>query len=67
MAPRKSAKPTKKLTVSAAAAAILYAILAGFTDADKELEQAINVVVPLVLAYFVKNDDTPGGVPVATR
>jgi hypothetical protein len=32
---------------------------------DEELEQIINLVVPLIVAYFVPNTPTPGGVPDA--
>jgi hypothetical protein len=59
----KSKKPTKKLTVASAVAVVLYAVFSLLVHADKEVENAINVGVPLVFAYFTRNDPTPGGVP----
>jgi hypothetical protein len=56
--------PTKKLTAASVTAVILF-VVSLFTDVDQNLEQALNVLVPIVLAYFVKNDPTPGGVPDA--
>lgn len=61
----KSKKPTKKLTVGAAVAVLLYALFSLVVGADKEVENAINVAVPFIFAYFTQNDPTPGGVPAA--
>lgn len=58
-----SKKPTKKITAASIVAAVLYVVFAKFVSEDKEVEQAINAFVPLVIAYFVKNDPTPGGYP----
>lgn len=62
----KSAAPTRKLSYAAITGLVIF-IVSQFTSVDKELEQAINIGVPLVLAYFVSNNDTPGGVPVKTK
>jgi hypothetical protein len=56
--------PTAKL-VSAAVTMVLLYVLRQFVDVDPELEDIINLVVPLAVAYFVPNSDTPGGVPDA--
>jgi hypothetical protein len=56
--------PTAKL-VSAAVTMLLLYVLRQFVDVDPELEDIINLVVPLAVAYFVPNSDTPGGVPDA--
>jgi hypothetical protein len=56
--------PTAKL-VSAAVTMVLLYVLRQFVDVDRELEDIINLVVPLIVAYFVPNADTPGGVPDA--
>lgn len=57
---QKSPAPTRKLSYAAVSGIVLY-LISLVTDVDKELEQAINIGLPLVLAYFVKNSDTPGG------
>jgi hypothetical protein len=56
--------PTAKL-VSAAVTMVLLYLLRLVVDVDEELEQIVNLVVPLLVAYFVPNSDTPGGVPDA--
>jgi hypothetical protein len=56
--------PTAKL-VSAAVTMVLLYVLRQFVDVDRELEDIINLVVPLIVAYRVPNSDTPGGVPDA--
>ncbi len=56
--------PTAKL-ISAAVTMVLLYVLRQFVDVDTELEQIVNLVVPLIVAYFVPNSDTPGGVPDA--
>lgn len=61
---KKSAKPTRKLSYAAASAVVLFILSLILKDIDPQTEQAVNVGLPLILAYFVKNDDTPGGVPV---
>jgi len=50
--------------MTAAATTIILFVLSLFTDVDKELEQAVNVAVPLIVAYFTRNNPTPGGVPL---
>lgn len=62
-----SKKPTRKLSYASAAAVVLFLASLVVDDVDVQLEQAINVGLPLILAYFVKNADTPGGVPPATE
>jgi hypothetical protein len=58
-----SLKPTNKLLSAAIVAVILY-VVSLFVAVDPQLEQAINVIVPVIVAYFTRNADTPGGVPV---
>lgn len=58
----KSLKPTRKVSYAAVATVVLF-VLSRFTDVDKDTEQAVNVALPLILAYWVENEDTPGGVP----
>jgi hypothetical protein len=54
-------KPTRKLLSAAATTAILYG-LSHVTEVDKDLEQLVNVVVPILVAYFVPNEqETPKG------
>jgi hypothetical protein len=53
-------KPTRKMVSAAATTAALY-VLSRFTEVDKDLEQLVNVVVPLIVAYFVPNESTPTG------
>jgi hypothetical protein len=57
-------KPTRKMVSAAATTAALY-VLSRFTEVDKDLEQLVNVVVPLIVAYFVPNKPTASrdGVP----
>jgi hypothetical protein len=57
-----SAKPTKKLLGAAITAALLYGVSL-VTDLDPQLEQAANVIGPLVAGWIIRNDPTPGGVP----
>jgi len=64
-AKKKSALPTRKLSYASVTAVVLFLISLFVTDLDPQTEQAVNVGLPLILAYFVKNADTPGGVPVA--
>lgn len=59
----KSLRPTRKVSYAAVATVVLF-ILSRFTEVDKDTEQAVNVALPLILAYIVENEDTPGGVPV---
>lgn len=59
----KSALPTRKLSYASVTALVLFA-LSFVTEVDPQLEQAVNVGLPLILAYFVKNADTPGGYPL---
>ena len=58
----KSMKPTRKVSYAAISTVVLY-VVSRFTEVDKDLEQAINITLPLILAYWVSNEDTPGGVP----
>jgi hypothetical protein len=55
--------PTNKL-ISAAVTALILFVISRFTEVDKDVEQAVNVLAPLVVAYFTRNKKTPGGVPV---
>jgi hypothetical protein len=56
--------PTAKL-VSAAVTMIVLYLLRMVVDVDEDLEQIVNLVVPLIVAYLVPNTPTPGGVPDA--
>lgn len=56
----KSPAPTRKLSYAAVSGVVLY-LLSLVVQVDAQLEQAVNIGLPLVLAYFVKNADTPGG------
>jgi hypothetical protein len=56
--------PTAKLISAAVTMIVLYA-LRQVVDVDEDLEEIINLTVPLLVAYFVPNSDTPGGVPDA--
>lgn len=58
----KSLKPTRKVSYAAVSTVVLY-VLSRFTEVDQDVEQAVNVALPIILAYFVSNEDTPGGVP----
>ena len=57
-----SGKPTRKLLTVAVSAAVLYG-LSLIVPVDETLEQAVNVLVPVILGYIVPNEPTPGGVP----
>lgn len=63
MEPTKSLLPTRKLSYAGLVATVLF-LLSLITEVDAQLEQAVNVLVPLIAAYFVKNSDSPGGVPL---
>jgi membrane-bound ClpP family serine protease len=54
--------PTNKLA-AAITAAILYG-LSLLTDVDPQLEQAVNVLGALVAGWLMRNQKTPGGVPL---
>jgi hypothetical protein len=54
--------PTAKLLSAAGTMIVLY-LLRLVVDVDEDLEQIVNLVVPLIVAYFVPNAQTPGGVP----
>jgi hypothetical protein len=56
----KSPAPTRKLSYASVSAVVLF-LLSLVVEVDPQLEQGVNIVLPLVLAYFVKNADTPGG------
>jgi hypothetical protein len=56
--------PTAKLLSAVATMIVLY-ILRQFTDVDEDLEEILNLTIPIVVAYLVPNSDTPGGVPDA--
>lgn len=60
-----SRAPTRKLSYAAVTSVVLY-LLSLLVDIDQTGEQLVNVIVPLILAYRVPNDDTPGGVPQKT-
>jgi hypothetical protein len=60
---RKSWRPTKKMLRAAVTATALF-VISRFTEVDKDTEQLVNVLAPLVVAYWTRNDDTPGGVPL---
>lgn len=57
-----SYKPTRKVLSAALVTAALY-IVSRFTEVDKDTEQFVNVVAPIIVAYLVPNENTPGGVP----
>lgn len=61
----KTLKPTRKLSYASATAVVLF-LLSLVIDVDPQVEQVVNIVVPLGLAYVVKNADTPGGVPTTS-
>jgi hypothetical protein len=61
---RRGKLPTAKLLSAAGTMLVLY-LLRLVVDVDEDLEQIVNLVVPLIVAYFVPNSDTPGGVPDA--
>jgi hypothetical protein len=54
--------PTAKLLSAVATMIVLY-ILRQFTDVDEDLEEILNLTIPIVVAYLVPNAPTPGGVP----
>jgi hypothetical protein len=56
--------PTAKLLSAAGTMLVLY-LLRLVVDVDEDLEQVVNLIVPLIVAYFVPNAPTPGGVPDA--
>lgn len=58
-----SLKPTKKIMAAAITGLLVFLITKLGLQVDPVLEQALNVVTMLVVAYFVPNDPTPGGVP----
>lgn len=54
--PERNLKPIRKLAVAGGAAALIYvASLAGLELGDEDAQEAAQVLVPLVLAYFVKD------------
>jgi len=59
---QKSPAPTRKVSYAAVSTVLLF-VISLVTDLDPQIEQAVNVGLPIILAYWVKNDDTPGGVP----
>lgn len=62
MSRQKTYKPTRKVSYAAVSTVVLF-VLSRFIEVDKDVEHAVNVALPLVLAYWVSNEDTPGGVP----
>ncbi len=57
--------PTRKWLVAFLTALVVFAATKLAIPLDPALEQLINVVIPLAVAYYVKNNPTPGGVPDA--
>ena len=56
-----SAKPTRKLIAAALTTVVLY-VISRFTEVDKDTEQLVNVLAPLVVAYVYPNQqNTPKG------
>lgn len=58
--------PTNKFISALITALVLYIITKLAIPIDATIEQAINVFIPFVVAYFIPNHDTPGGVPDAS-
>lgn len=56
--------PTRKLRAAIIVAVLAYAS-AKVAPLDADLEHLLNVLAPLVAAWWTTNDDTPGGVPPA--
>lgn len=57
-------KPTRKLLAAALTTTALY-VISRFTEVDKDTEQLVNVLAPLIVAYLVPNERTisADGVP----
>lgn len=64
--PQESPLPTNKVLAATLTGVVLY-IVSQFTEVDKDLEQLVNVLSMILVAYFVRNKRTPGGYNLSTK
>jgi hypothetical protein len=59
-----SAMPTNKVMAAAVTAVVVFLVTKLGLKWNPIYEQALNAILPLVVAYFTRNKPTPGGVPL---